>query len=717
MFKIIFILFMSVYILKSEYLSFEQAVLENPFEIASLGNITLFPNEDAYLFKGENENRNKWFKVNIPKMDTIIFFNEDLFMYQGKRIWVDKLIFSEDGNKILVKTNSKKIWRYSSSGTYFYLDLDNSLLKPLSKNNLSLRNVKFSPNGKYISYVRQDNNIYIYEINKEREKRLTSSGSETISNGHFGWLYEEELTGYDGYRWSPDSKSIAFWEEDQSLVPEFYLIDQRKKYPSLKKIRYPKVGENNPSLKIGVVRVSGAGRKWIQNAIVDNDYLPWLKWVNEQKISFIKLNRKQQKWDMYIADRKTGKSTFICSEIDSNGWLDNHGQIYFLKDNKIIYLSEKTGYNHIWMSKHSGSNMWSITSGKWEVKSIKYIDEKNKLIYFMANKESVYENKLFSITFEGNDLKVITKEKGNHKIQILSSKKYFFDSFSSCEEPQKIILKQLIDGSIVKVIRDTDKKQFQKFEWSNPKIVHFPIENGKDTLSGLITLPPNYDKNKKYPLLIYGYGMPGTQIVWNQWGGIWNQYLVQQGYVVFSMDARGMSGRGERFKNLSYGDMSRYLAKDHLFGVKYLVNHWSIDSSRIGAWGWSGGGYFTCLMLTRNGDFFKAGVAVAPCTDFRLYDTAYTERSMGLLDENRSGYDSTNVLNWINRMKGSLLLIHGSEDDNVHSQHTLQFIDAGLKYGKDIDWIIYPNRNHGIYGFGAREHLYRNMIKYFNLKL
>jgi len=211
--------------------------------------------------------------------------------------------------------------------------------------------------------------------------------------------------------------------------------------------------------------------------------------------------------------------------------------------------------------------------------------------------------------------------------------------------------------------------------------------------------------------------MPGTQIVWNRWGSRRDQYLAQQGYVIFSMDTRGMSGRGEEFKNLSYGDMSKYLTLDQVAGINYLIDEGYADPDRIGAWGWSGGGYFTCLMLTRNAKYFKAGVAIAPCTDFRLYDTAYTERSMGMPQTNKAGYDSTSTLSWVNRMEGSLLLMHGTEDDNVHVQHTIQFVQSALRYGKDVEWFQYPARNHGIYGGGSRDHLYKKMMEFFKEKL
>ena len=695
-------------------LSLEEAVINSPYKFSSLGWMVPIPGEDAYLCRGKNDNWKLWYKVKFPNQDTTVFLDSSAFNYKGDDLYISNLKFSKTKDRLLVKTSSKNIWRHSSWGTYFIYDLITNTLNPLTEKNKNLRNVKFAPNGKVLAYVREDNNLYVYDIDRNRERKLTTSGSATKLNGHFGWLYEEELTGYDGYRWSPDSKSIAFWEEDESKVPEFILYDELGKYPVTSTIRYPKAGETNPTLRIGILRVEGAGRKWVENAYVTNDYLPWMEWVNNEKVAFLKLDRKQKHWDMYVANRKTGKSIKVLSESDENGWLDNHGQFYFLKDGKIVWISENSGFKHIWMAKHSGSKSWAITEGNWEVSEIKYIDEVNNRIYFTANKESVLEIRFYSIRFDGTDLKLLTPDDGFHKIQILGSKEYFIDTYSSLSLPKIISLKKLEDGSTIKILDKTDIKQFNDYKWSTPKLIQFPTKDSLETLDGMIVLPVNYDKNKQYPVIVHGYGMPGTQIIWNRWGSTLNQYFAQEGYIVFSMDARGMSGRGEVFKNLSYGDMAYYLAKDHLAGVNYLIKAGYADPEKIGAWGWSGGGYFTCLMLTKNGKYFKTGVSVAPVTDYRLYDTAYTERSMGLPNENKAGYDSTNTIFWINRMKGSLLLIHGTADDNVHSQNTTQFVQAGLRSGKDIEWLQYPNRNHGIYGGGSRIHLYKKMINYFN---
>ena len=713
-FFLLFILSVSLY---GKKLTLNQAVLDSPFKIASLGWHAFFPNENAILIKGQGDKWKEWFKVDLIKNDTILFIDSLSFRWKGNDVFVNTLSFSKNGRRLLIGTDKKKLWRHSFTSTFFIYDIVNKKFFPVSSQNKMLRNVKFSPNGMYVSYIRQDNNIYIFNIKTKRERQLTRTGSETLSNGHFGWLYEEELTGYDGYRWSPDSEYISFWEENQEMVPEFLMLNELNHYPTIKKIRYPKVGERNPSVRLGVIRIKGAGRKWIKGAEVVDGYLPWMEWVNKDKVAYMHLNRLQKNWDIFVVDKTTGKSVKILSESDPKGWLENHKQIRFLKDGKIIWVSEKSGYKHLWISKHSGSISWPVTQGQWEVNKIVHIDEDKKVIYFTGNKESVFENRFYSIRYDGTDLKLLTPEDGSHSISLLGSKLYFLDTFSSLQIPKIIQLKELSTGNLVRVIEKTDKGQFEEYEWQTPKIIQFSSLDSLSVLDGLLLLPKNFNPEKKYPLIVHGYGMPGTQIVWNKWGSLWSQFLSQQGYIVFSMDSRGMSGRGEKFKNLSYGDMSKYLIIDNAAGVKQLINLGYVDPQRVGAWGWSGGGYFTCLMVTRNSKYFKTGVAIAPCTDFRLYDTAYTERYMGSLETNKSGYDSTNVLSWIHRMKGSLLLMHGSNDDNVHLQHTSKFVSHALSLGKDVEWYNYPNKNHGIYGGGSRKHLYQKMIDYFNRNL
>ncbi|SVC83904.1 uncharacterized protein METZ01_LOCUS336758, partial [marine metagenome] len=287
--------------LNGVWLTYEEAVLNSPFKTASLGWTIPVPNEDAYLIQGKGDDWKIWYKVSLLDMDTTVFLDSTALNWQGDDLYISKLTFSKSGTKLLLRTDSKKLWRYSHFSTYYVYDLADGRLMKVSKNNRQLRNVKFSPDGERIAYVRKDNNLYMFDFTRGRERQLTTTGSETISNGHFGWLYEEELTGYDGYRWSPNGESIAFWEEDESRVPEFTMINELGQYPTVQTIRYPKAGETNPTLKIGIIRIKGAGRKWVDQGYADNDYLPWMEWVNKDKVAYLKMDRKQKNWDLMIA--------------------------------------------------------------------------------------------------------------------------------------------------------------------------------------------------------------------------------------------------------------------------------------------------------------------------------------------------------------------------------------------------------------------------------
>jgi dipeptidyl-peptidase-4 len=494
------------------------------------------------------------------------------------------------------------------------------------------------------------------------------------------------------------------------------MVDEISLYPTIKEIRYPKAGEVNPTMSIFVVNVKRGNRKKMNIGDNYDTYYPWIKWTSNNELKVMRMNRLQNHWDFLNVSVLNGKYAKGLSESDPKGWVQLHRNYHFLKDDKILWISERSGWHHIYIHNSRGEQINQVTNGDWEVKQIIKVDELNSKIFFTANKESVFETRFYSVNFDGSALKLLTKESGSHSVKILPKGGAFIDSYSSIILPTKHVLKNM-DGEVIKVLSETNKSQFELYDWSYPKIVNFRSTDGTTMLDGIITYPPDYKKGKRYPVIVHGYGMPGTQIVSNRWGSTWNQYLAQQGYIVFSMDARGMSGRGEGFKNLSYGDMSKYLAKDTATGVQYLVEEGIADPNRIGAWGWSGGGYFTGLMLTKNAHLFDVGVSVAPVMDFRLYDSIYTERSMGLPQNNKKGYDSTSVLSYVDRFNGKLLVIHGTGDDNVHSQNTTWLVEEFIKHNKQLDIFYYPNRPHGMSGGNARKNLYRKMIDYFNLNL
>ena len=724
---IIFIIISSLYS-NPKRLSFEDVQGKSPFKYTSLNILTWVPNENTYITRIKNT----FLKVDIMNSDSSIFLTDEDFRLNNKNIIISKakteqapwranftpetFWFDSRGEKILFITNKEKIWRRSFYASYYVMDLKTKKIQSISKNNKKLRNAKFSPDGKQVSYIREDNNIYIYDLIKFKEKKLTTNGSSVILNGHLGWVYEEEFGSYDGYRWSPDSKNIAYWEENQSKVPIFSMFDEISLYPKIKEIRYPKAGEANPTMSIFVINIKKGKRKKMDIGDNSDIYYPWIKWTNKDLLKVMRMNRLQNHWDFLNIKIKNGKSNLGLSESDTSGWVQLHRNYNFLNDGRIVWMSERSGWHHIYIHSDDGELINQVTNGEWEVKQIVKIDEVNQKIYFTANKESIFETRFYSVKFDGSELSLLTNETGSHSVKVLPDGSAFIDSYSSLTSPSKHVLKDM-SGNIIKIIHETDKSQFELYDWSYPKIIHFNSTDNTAKLDGIITFPPDYKKGERYPVIVHGYGMPGTQIVNNRWGSTWNQYLAQQGYVVFSMDARGMSGRGEAFKNLSYGDMSKYLAKDTAAGVQHLVDKGIADPDRVGAWGWSGGGYFTGLMLTKNAHLFDVGVSVAPVMDFRLYDSIYTERSMGLPQNNKSGYDSTSVLSYVDRFKGKLLVIHGTGDDNVHSQNTTWLVEEFIKHDKQLDVFYYPNRPHGMSGGNARKNLYRKMIDYFNVNL
>ena len=711
-------------------------VLDRTFRTESIGRYDWKNSSDAYYFTERSDEGLDFYEYNLASNDTL-----KAFSVQKSVISDFSYSFSPDQTKLLLKKNSKKLWRHSSYGSYYVYDIASESVTPVTSDPDSLRNVKFSPDSNKLAFVRNDNNLYLFDLIDSREEQLTFDGSEDILNGHFGWVYEEEFGTYDSYKWSPNSKYIAFIREDQTYVKEYALVDYEAQYPVVKYIRYPKTGEDNPIVSISILDLENKEYRSVHLPETAY-YIPDIIWqVNSSNLYFATLNRKQNDWNLYKYDFDTNRGDLILND-SNDSWIDRDpftvpGEIgtwttkggfssAILENGEILWISEKDGFSHIYRNRPDGRPINQVTRGNWEVNNISAIDTKNEIIYFSGKKETETENHLYSIKFNGSRLKRLTKEKGSHSSSFSPTLNYFINSYSSFTVPPKTFLRQ-DSGKIVRVLAETDKSQFDAYGLTYPQLINIFTDDGT-RLNALITYPHNFDPMKQYPVILYNYGGPGSQLVLNRWGSgshIFHQFFASRDFIIFSFDNRGTGGRGKAFKDLAYGDYGKYLIKDHIAAAKYLQGLTYVDAENIGIWGWSGGGYLTNMCMTLASDYYKAGISIAPNVEPLLYDTIWTERYMGLVEENPEGYKNASVLTHVDKAKGHLLQIHGNADDNVHHQHSIKLAKAYAEHGKDMEMFIYSNANHGMYnnnflsednpadGWKNRYHLYKKMTDFF----
>ena len=711
-------------------------VLDGTFRTESIGRYDWKNNSDAYYFTERSDEGLEFYEYNLATNDTL-----KAFTVQKSIISNFSYSFSPDQTKLLLKKNSVKIWRHSSYGSYFVYDILSESLIPVTSDPDSLRNVKFSPDSNKLAFVRNDNNLYLFDLNTEIEEQLTFDGSDDILNGHFGWVYEEEFGTYDSYKWSPDSNFIAFIREDQTYVKKFPLVDYEAQYPVVKYIRYPKTGEDNPIVSISILDLENKEYRSVH--LPDTAYyIPDIVWQkNSNNLYFVTLNRKQNNWNLYKYDFTTNGSDLVLND-SNDSWVDkksfftpnndgswtSRGGFSFaiMENGEFVWISEKDGFKHIYRNRLDGRPINQITRGEWEVNSINAIDANNGIIYFSAKKETETENHLYSIRFNGSRLKRITKEKGSHSSAFSPTLNYFINNYSSFTTPPKTFVKDK-NGKIVRLLKETDKSKFDQYGLTYPQLINIFTDDGT-RLNALITYPHNFDPMKQYPVILYNYGGPGSQLVTNRWGvgnHTLHQYFASRDFIIFSFDNRGTGGRGKAFKDLAYGDYGKYLVADHISAAKYLQGLTYVDGDNIGIWGWSGGGYLTNMCMTLASDYYKAGISIAPNVEPLLYDTIWTERYMGLVDENPEGYKNASVLTHVDKAKGYLLQIHGNADDNVHHQHSIKLAKAYAEHGKDMEMFIYSNANHGMSnnnfltedypadGWKNRYHLYKKMADFF----
>tara|TARA_B100000575_G_scaffold42993_1_gene30460 strand:- start:1220 stop:3376 length:2157 start_codon:yes stop_codon:yes gene_type:complete len=627
--------------------------------------------------------------------------------------------FDNSENLILLETQTEKIYRYSKKSIYFVYDLVSKNLKKIFDKKISL--ASFSPNSKYISYVYR-NNIYLFDIETNKSKKITHKGlvNKTICGGT-DWVYEEEFGLVKGYEWSSNSNYIAYYIFDESKVNEFSMdIFKGGLYPSQEKFKYPKAGERNSSVQINIYDIQSD-----INVIADvnkksETYLPRIKWTNNTNKLFVqRLNRHQNHLELLSVDPSSGKSKIILEEKDKY-YIEIHDNLTFYKDDSgFLWTSEKDGFNHIYLFQISGKERRQITKGNWEVTNFYGYDDKNKVLYFQSNEESPLERNIYRVNIWGKSKKKLSKKSGTNSASFNSNFSYFINTYSNANLPNAITLNNNT-GEVIKKLKNSEslRGSLSEYKLTSKEFFNFKTEQGIK-LNGWMMKPYNFDESKKYPVLMYVYGGPGSQTVLDSWDRhyMWYQMLCQQGYIVVSIDNRGTGGRGAEFKKCTYKELGKLETTDQIEGAKYLANLKYTDENRIGIWGWSYGGYMSSLCLLKGNKYFKSAIAVAPVTNWRFYDTIYTERYMQTPQENPNGYDLNSPINHVDSLKGNFLLIHGSADDNVHVQNTYEMVDALIKSNKQFDLFIYPDKNHGIYGGTTRLHLFTKITDFINKKL
>ncbi len=628
----------------------------------------------------------------------------------GSPFKIDSYTFSADEKKLLFSANTESIYRHSTKSNYYVFDFETNKVELLAKG--KQRYATFSPKADKIAFV-QENNLFVKNLTTNQVKQLTTDGKKNeIINGATDWVYEEEFAFDKAFFWSPSGKYIAFYRFDESKVPEFNMPIYGSLYPKDNLFKYPKAGEQNSKVTIGIVNVTEGTTNFFDEEGLE--YIPRVKWskTDEQVVIYC-MNRHQNDLKLVLAGTDGQPKDLLLGEF-SDYYVDITDNFFIVGENKgIIYTSEKSGFNHLHYQSWDKNENYQITKGNWDVTEVYGFDEENEIIYYQSAEISPLERQVYSISLKGENKKKLSKKAGWNEASFSTGFNSFINYHSTASRPVYISLHKN-SGKEIRVLKDNKKlgEIIEGYNFSEPEFISIPAQG--QSLNSYVIKPPNFDENKKYPVLMYVYGGPGSQTVKNSWGGanyLWYQMMAQKGYIIVSVDNRGTGARGEEFKKVTYKQLGKYETEDQITAAKWLASRSYIDETRIGIWGWSYGGYMSSLCLFKGVDVFKTAMAVAPVTNWKYYDSIYTERYMQTPDENE-GYDENSPITHVDKLKGNYLLVHGTGDDNVHFQNSIEMVTALQRANKQFDFMMYPNKNHGIYGGNTRYHLFKLLTEY-----
>lgn len=636
---------------------------------------------------------------------------------------IESYEFSPDEQKILITNEVESIYRYSFRAKATVYDRNTQKLTPI----FGLRKVmypEFNPQGTAVAFV-HGNNLYYQDLRTGKVIQVTKDGRmNAIINGATDWVYEEEFTLAKGYQWSPDGRRIAFLRFDESAVREFTMTNYRNElYPQYETFKYPKVGEANSVVQVFIHDVKSRKNRKVETGAEADSYIPRIKWTADpEKLCVYHLNRHQNDLRLLLADARSGKTSLLLRETNEY-YLDENlmDDLFFFKDGKqFLRSSEKDGFRHLYLHDMSGAEIRQVTQGNWEVTQVYGVDEARQLVFYQAAKRSPIEREVYSMSIEGKREQRLAGQNGWNSAQFSSTFDYYVVTHSSANTPPSFAVFDR-EARLVRPIEDNAGLRKKQEEFGVSELEFFDFQTGEGvSLNGWMIKPRKFNPGVRHPVLMFVYGGPGSQQVTNAWKGTnywWFQMLAQQGFIVACVDNRGTGGRGEQFKKMTYQQLGKYETIDQIEAAKYLGALPYIDPARIGIFGWSYGGYMSSLCILKGADVFKAAIAVAPVTNWRWYDTVYTERFMRTDKENPSGYEDNSPVNFADRLRGKYLLVHGMADDNVHFQHTAEMARALIDANKQFETYFYPNRNHGIFGGNTRLHLYTKMTQFLQSNL
>ena len=699
----------------AQEITLEDIWAKGTFRSKSIDEIRSMKNGENYCIL-KREGIEKYAYSTGKKIEQIVSFSDLKFKTENEYVFDYR--FNQDESKLLLATNPEFIYRRSYLANYYIYDIKTKQLASVNKDKVRL--AEFAPDGSKVAYVKA-NNLFMLSLSDMQETQITTNGEfNKIINGTTDWVYEEEFAITKGFFWSPDSKKIAFYSFDESNVKEYTIPYYGSLYPVQYTYKYPKAGEANSVISVLVYDIEAQQTHNIDLGPNKDIYIPRLQWTLNNEVFVHKLNRHQNHYELFVASCNDYKLNKIYDE-RNECYIEQVEDVTFLSDKKnFILKSEKNGFMNLYKVNIYTKEIEPITTGQYDVADICYIDDKSGKIYFTAAQSEAYNRELLVVD-KNKKIKKLSGKVGTYTADFSATGKYYISSFSDTDTPTIYTVNDNTGKALVVLEDNKDLKAvLSNYGKERKEFGKFKTSSGQE-LNYWIIKPEKMESGKKYPLLFYVYGGPGSQEVLNSQSRasdyMWFRMLAQKGYVVACVDGRGTGMRGEKFKKCTYMELGKYETEDQIEAAKYFGSLSFIDKNRIGIFGWSYGGYMSSLCITKGADYYKAAIAVAPVTNWRYYDNVYTERFMRTPQENADGYDMNSPTNHVEKLKGNYLLIHGTADVNVHYQNSMDLITALVTANKQFEHFAYPNKDHGIYGGNTRLHLYTLMTDFILRKL